>query len=115
MFLTCGCREDNSHETPKNYALNFNVIPNSFDIKNENIIEHIKAIDDPLLQQVSLYLTYHYQQGDVNFTKCPISNNRTTACQYLNKWSWHIKNIFTSSEKCIKKNELWKAHIDKLW
>ncbi|SBS90721.1 PIR Superfamily Protein, partial [Plasmodium ovale curtisi] len=24
-------------------------------------------------------------------------------------------NIFTCSEKCTKKNELWKAHIDKLW
>ncbi|SBS98797.1 PIR Superfamily Protein, partial [Plasmodium ovale curtisi] len=86
-----------------------------FDIEKENIIEHIKAIDDPLLQQVSLYLTYHYQRGDANFSKCLISTNKTSACQYLNKWSWHIENIFTCSEKCTKRNELWKAHIDTLW
>ncbi|SBT84412.1 PIR protein [Plasmodium ovale] len=115
MFATCRCNGSNSHVTPEKYALNFNVIPSSFDIEKENIIEHIKAIDDPLLQQVSLYLTYHYQRGDANFSKCLIRNNRSTACQYLNKWSWHIENIFTCSEKCNKKNELWKAHIDKLW
>ncbi|SBT52830.1 PIR Superfamily Protein [Plasmodium ovale wallikeri] len=115
MSANCGCIGANSHVTPEKYALNFNVIPSSFYIKKENIIEYIKTIDDPLLQQVSLYLTYYYQQGDANFSKCSISTNRTTACQYLNKWSWHIKNIFTYSEKCDKKNKLWKAHIDKLW
>ncbi|SBS99766.1 PIR Superfamily Protein [Plasmodium ovale curtisi] len=115
MFATCRCNGSNSHVTPEKYALNFNVIPSSFDIEKENIIEHIKAIDDPLLQQVSLYLTYHYQRGDANFSKCLISTNKTSACQYLNKWSWHIKNIFTCSEKCIKQNELWNTHIDTLW
>ncbi|SBS94654.1 PIR Superfamily Protein [Plasmodium ovale curtisi] len=115
MSALCGCSGADSHVTPEIYALNFNFIPNDFDIKKENIIEHIKEIDDPLLQQVSLYLSYYYQQGHAHFSKCPISNNRSTACQYLNQWSWHIKNIFTCSEKCTKKNELWKIHIDKLW
>ncbi|SBS93381.1 unspecified product, partial [Plasmodium ovale curtisi] len=115
MSAICGCNGDKSHETPDKYALNFSIIPNHFDITKENIIKHINTIDDPLLQQISLYLTYYYQQGAANFSKCPISTNRTTACQYLNKWSWHIKNIFTCSEKCTKQNELWNNHIDKLW
>ncbi|SBT00427.1 PIR Superfamily Protein [Plasmodium ovale curtisi] len=115
MFPTCPCNGNNSHDTPDKYALNFNVIPKSFNIKKQDIINHIKKIDDPLLLQVSLYLTHHYQQGDANFAKCPIQNNRTTACQHLNKWLWHIKNIFTCSEKCTKKKELWKNHIDTLW
>ncbi|SBS89638.1 PIR Superfamily Protein [Plasmodium ovale curtisi] len=115
MSSLCGCSGANSHVTPEIYALNFNFIPNNFDIKKENIIEHIKEIDDPLLQQVSLYLSYYYQQGHAHFSKCPTRDNRTTACQYLNKWSWHIKNIYTCSEKCTKKNELWSTYIDKLW
>ncbi|SBT55472.1 PIR Superfamily Protein [Plasmodium ovale wallikeri] len=115
MSAICGCNGDNSHDTPDKYALNFNVIPKSFNIKKQDIIDYIEKIDDPFLQQVSLYLTYYYQQGAANFSKCRINNNRTTACQYLNQWSWHIKNIFTCSEKCTEKNELWKIHINKLW
>ncbi|SBT53220.1 PIR Superfamily Protein [Plasmodium ovale wallikeri] len=115
MFPTCPCSGDNSHETPDKYALNFSIIPNNFYITNENIINHIKTIDDPLLQQISLYLTYYYQKGHDNFSKCPTRNNRSTACQYLNQWSWHIENIFTCSEKCTKRNKLWKAYIDTLW
>ncbi|SBT03030.1 PIR Superfamily Protein [Plasmodium ovale curtisi] len=115
MISTCGCNGDNSHETPEKYALNFGIIPTNFNITNESIINHIKTIGDPLLQQVSLYLTYHYRRGYANFSKCPIWDNRNTACRYLNQWSWHLKNIFTCSEKCTKKNELWSTYIDKLW
>ncbi|SBT51660.1 PIR Superfamily Protein [Plasmodium ovale wallikeri] len=117
MSTLCGCSgvNANSHVTPEIYALNFNFIPTNFYITNKNIINHIKTIGDPLLQQVSLYLAYHYQRGDANFSKCPIRDNRNTACRYLNQWSWKIKNIYTYSEKCTKKNELWSTYIDKLW
>ncbi|SBT02417.1 PIR Superfamily Protein [Plasmodium ovale curtisi] len=115
MSAICGCNGVNSHETPREYALKFSMIPYNFNIKKGDIINYIKKIDDPLLQQVSLYLTYHYEQGHLNFANCPIRDNRSTACQYLNQWSWKIKNIFTCSEKCAKKNELWKTHIDTLW
>ncbi|SBT55722.1 PIR Superfamily Protein [Plasmodium ovale wallikeri] len=115
MFPTCPCSGANSHVTPEIYAHKFSTIPPTFNIGKEDIIEYIKKIDDPLLQQVSLYLSYYYQQGHAYFSKCPISNNRSTACQYLNQWSWHIKNIFTCSGKCTKNNELWSTYIDELW
>ncbi|SBT55550.1 PIR Superfamily Protein [Plasmodium ovale wallikeri] len=115
MSPTCSCSGVSSHETPQEYALNFNIIPTNFNITNDNIINYIKTIGDPLLQQIFLYLTYHYQKGNANFAKCPTRDNKSTACQYLNKWSWLMENIFTCSEKCDKKSELWKAHIDKLW
>ncbi|SBT55367.1 PIR Superfamily Protein [Plasmodium ovale wallikeri] len=113
MSSHCGCEK--KHDTPQNYALNFHIIPLNFEITNEALVNHIIKIDDPYLQHISLHLVHRYQEGNSNFSKCTIPDNKRTACRYLNYWSNYIKDLYTYAGKCSKKENLWKSHIDTLW
>ncbi|SBT84437.1 PIR protein [Plasmodium ovale] len=113
MSSHCGCKK--THYTPQNYALNFNIIPLNFEITDKALIDHIIKIDDPYLQHISLHLVHLYQEGNTNFSNCTISDNKRTACSYLNHWSNYMKDLYTYTGKCAKKENLWKNHIDTLW
>ncbi|SBT56475.1 PIR Superfamily Protein [Plasmodium ovale wallikeri] len=113
MSSHCACAK--KHDTPQNYALNFHIIPLHFEITNEALVNHIINIEDPYLQHISLHLVHRYQEGNSNFSKCNIPDNKTTACLYLNHWSNYMKDLYTYAGKCPKKENLWKRYIDSLW
>ncbi|KMZ80606.1 hypothetical protein PVIIG_04391 [Plasmodium vivax India VII] len=85
-----------------------------FDNVNDDYLNYIKEINDPILRHISLYLVQYYIDGHYYYSYSH-SSHKNGACDYLKRWLLERKDLFTYGEKCPTKMKLWQDHVEPLW
>ncbi|KMZ77270.1 hypothetical protein PVIIG_06254 [Plasmodium vivax India VII] len=98
----------------KDFYYDFSDVKSEFSSVDDNYLDVIKTMEDPILQHISLYLVNNYKNAKSYFCKSSKPSD-DIACSNLNRWLDQKKNIYTSATNCTKNSEAWTKHIVPLW
>ncbi|SCO67105.1 VIR protein [Plasmodium vivax] len=112
---------DRCHEKFQNASLcgpyffeELNKVRSTFTQYQDEHIEKINSIHDPILRHVALYLVDNFKESKEYFRKGGTRNNNT-ACEMLNRWLDQRKGFYTHGDKCPANKALWEETIEPLW
>ncbi|VUZ95532.1 PIR protein [Plasmodium vivax] len=112
---------DRCHEKFQNASLcgpyffeELNKVRSTFTQYQDEHIEKINSIHDPILRHVALYLVDNFKESKQYFREGGTRNNNI-ACEMLNRWLDQRKSFYTHADKCPANTALWKETIDPIW